>query len=137
MFFRLALLLTFLPSLEFLGLWWFSQGWGTAIVILAFVFGSAVLGVYLARRQGLRYWGEFNRQLDRGEEPTTTVLHGFLVFFGTMLLVVPGLLTSLIGLLLMVPLIRSLVITQIRLRFLAYRVQGQQYPPPPDTIDID
>ncbi len=136
MIFRLSLLLIFLPGLEFFGLWWFSGGLGTVLVILAFVFGSALLGGFLARRQGLRCWMEFNRQLDRGEEPNTTLMHGFLIFLGAMLLVIPGLLTSLAGLLLMIPLFRMLVITQLRLRFLAYRVQGRHAAPTPETIDI-
>ncbi len=121
-----------------MGLWWFSRGLISSIAVFAFVFGSAALGGYLARRQGLRCWAEFNRQLDRSEEPTTTVLHGLLIFLGGVLMVMPGALTSLLGLLLMVPLFRAIVIAQIRLRFLAYRVRDnkQQRSPQPDIIDV-
>ncbi len=135
MFFRLALILILLPCLEFLGLRWFAQGWVSSTIILSFVFGSAILGGYLARRQGLRYWAEFNRQLDRGEETTTTVLHGCLTFFAGLLMIVPGLLTSLLGLMLMTPLVRAIVIAQIRLRFLAYRHRSPQQAPA-DIIDV-
>jgi UPF0716 protein FxsA len=110
---------------------------GFIFTVLAII-GSGLLGAFLAKYQGLRCWIEFNRQLDQGESPTSTVLHGILIFLAAILLIFPGLLTDFLGLLLLIPLIRSLLISYIQLRFEKYRVRTSQHPrtQPPNSNDI-
>jgi UPF0716 protein FxsA len=115
---------------------------GFIFTVIAII-GSGLLGAFLARYQGLRCWLEFNRQLDRGESPTSTVLHGILIFLAAIFLIFPGLLTDFLGLMLLIPPIRSLFISYIQLRFEKYRTGTSQHqrPHPPnsnnDIIDVE
>jgi UPF0716 protein FxsA len=115
---------------------------GFIFTVIAII-GSGLLGAFLARYQGLRCWIEFNRQLDRGESPTSTVLHGILIFLAAIFLIFPGLLTDFLGLMLLIPPIRSLLISYLQLRFEKYRTGTPQRPrtPPPnpnnDIIDVE
>jgi UPF0716 protein FxsA len=144
-FWRLILVFILLPALDLLGLLFCSNMFGllgfifTVIVII----GSGLLGAFLARYQGLHCWLEFNRQLDRGEPPALTVLHGILIFLAAIFLIFPGLLTDFLGLILLIPAVRSLLISYIRLRFEKYRAgtNQRQRPQPPnpnnDIIDVE
>ncbi|MDR1963901.1 MAG: FxsA family protein [Planctomycetaceae bacterium] len=140
MFWRLVLVFILLPALDLLGLLFCSNLFGLLgfVFIVIAILGSGVLGAFLARYQGLRCWIEFNRQLDRGESPTLSALHGILILLAAVLLIVPGLLTDFMGLLLLVPPVRSLLISHLQLRFEAYRAQTSRHPrqPPPNTPDI-
>ncbi|MDR3198662.1 MAG: FxsA family protein [Planctomycetaceae bacterium] len=148
MFWRLVLIFILLPALDLLGLLFCSNMFGVLgfIFMVIAIIGSGLLGAFLARYQGLRCWIEFNRQLDRRESPTTTVLHGILIFLAAIFLIFPGLLTDFLGLMLLIPPIRSLLISYIRLRFEAYRTQTnnrhQKHQPNQndiinDIIDVD
>jgi UPF0716 protein FxsA len=115
---------------------------GFIFTVIAII-GSGLLGAFLARYQGARCWIEFNRQLDRRESPTSTALHGILIFLAAIFLIFPGLLTDFLGLMLLIPPIRSLLISYIQLRFEKYRAGTGQRPRthPPNTnndiIDVE
>ena len=138
-FWRWALFLVLLPILELFLLLnlpvsgFFGQG-----LTLSSMFVSGLLGVLIARREGLRYWIELNQQLDRGEMPTLPVLHGTLILLAALFMILPGLLTSLFGLFLLFPLTRSFVVSYLVLRFEAYRLQTRQgnAPHSPEIIDV-
>ena len=138
MFWRLALLFVLLPTLDLLGLWFFSSVFGLLTTLLLVV-GTGIFGVLLAKRQGLHCWLELNRQLDYGETPTLPIMNGILVFLAAGLLIIPGIITDVFGLLLLIPPVRRLVISHILLRFEAYRAQTRrrQAPKDPDVIDIE
>ncbi|MDR0327330.1 MAG: FxsA family protein [Planctomycetaceae bacterium] len=135
-FWRWALFLVFLPILElFLLLNFFVWGqWVTLSSMLV----SGLLGIFLARREGLRHWIELNKQLDRGETPTLPVLHGIVILLAALLMILPGLLTSLFGLFLLFPLSRAFVVSYLVLRFESYRHQTRQSntPSSPEIIDV-
>jgi UPF0716 protein FxsA len=142
-FWRLTFFFILLPALDLLGLFFCSNLFGILglIFTVVAVLCSGLLGAFLARYQGLHCWIEFNRQLDRGESPTLPIMHGILILLAAVCLIVPGLMTDFFGLLLLVPPIRSLLISHIQLRFEAYRVQNvrrprQSHRPPSDTPDI-
>jgi UPF0716 protein FxsA len=84
---------------------------GVVATILLLIAGSA-LGMVLVRSQGRRVVAGF-RRAGRGEiTPGTAVADGALVALGAVLMFVPGLLTSIAGLLLLLPtraLLRPLV----------------------------
>ncbi|MDR0338513.1 MAG: FxsA family protein [Planctomycetaceae bacterium] len=129
MFWRLILIFILLPGLDLLGLLFCANMFGLLgfVVTVMAVIGSGILGAFLARYQGLRCWIEFNRQLDHRESPTATALHGILIFLAAILLIFPGLLTDFLGLMLLIPPIRSLLISYIQFRFEAYRA-GTHFP---------
>jgi UPF0716 protein FxsA len=144
-FWRLVLIFILLPALDLLGLLFCSNMFGLlgfVLTVIAIV-GSGLLGAFLARYQGLRCWIEFNRQLDRGESPTSAALHGILIFLAAVFLIFPGLLTDFLGLMLLIPPIRSLLISYLQLRFEKYRAGTNPRPRPNqpnpnnDVIDVE
>ncbi|WP_330180921.1 FxsA family protein [Nocardia sp. NBC_01503] len=81
---------------------------GVFPTILLLIAGSAA-GLILVRSQGRRVFEGF-RRASRGEiDPSTAVADGALVTVGAVLMFVPGLLTSLIGLVALVPFTRFLI----------------------------
>ena len=133
-FWRWALFLVLLPILElFLLLHFF----GNLFTLLS-IFVSGLVGMYIVQRKGLHYWIELNRQLDHGETPTLPVLHGTLILLAALLMILPGLLTSLLGLFLLFPLTRTFVVSYLVLQFEAYRLRARKENTPhsPDIIDV-
>ena len=64
---------------------------------------DAVLGAALLRSQGRAAWVRFNRALAEGRVPGKEVLDGVLIIFGAALLLTPGFLTDIVGLILLIP----------------------------------
>ena len=137
-FWRWALFLVLIPILElFLLLNFTPYGLGLWVTLLS-MFVGGLFGLFLARREGVRHWIELNRQLDRGEPPTQHVLHGILILHAAMLMILPGLLSGLVGLFLLFPLTRSLVVSYFMLHFEAHRLRAQRNntSPSPEVIDV-
>jgi len=133
-FWQTALPLVLLPVAELALLVYVFKELFTILTVLV----CGLIGAFLAHRTGVRCWIELNRQLDRGEMPTVPALNGVLILLAAFLLILPGLLTSLIGLVLFIPLTRTFIISYIVLRFNAQRLQTQQRnaTSPADIIDI-
>jgi UPF0716 protein FxsA len=83
---------------------WIGVGW-TLLVLLA----GTVLGLYLARREGLRALRAMADAARDRRVAHVELTDGLLVAVGGLLLVVPGLVTDVAGLLLLLPPTRSLV----------------------------
>jgi UPF0716 protein FxsA len=79
-------------------------GW-TLLVLLA----GSVLGLWLARREGVRAAQALAEAVNNRRVPTNEITDGMLVAAGGVLLFVPGLVTDLAGLLLVLPPTRALV----------------------------
>ncbi|PLR98119.1 FxsA family protein [Bacillus sp. T33-2] len=73
--------------------------WPTILMII----GTGFLGAYLAKRQGLETIRKAQEQLRQGRMPGETVLDGICILVGGTLLLTPGFVTDLLGLLLLVP----------------------------------
>lgn len=91
-----------------------------AAVVLVVLTGVA--GAHLARRQGRMVLRALREDLNGGRMPTDHLLSGMLVLVGGTLLVTPGLLTDAVGLLLMVPGNRRILIPPLK-RWLAKRFE--------------
>ena len=81
-----------------IGLWW----------TLAILVGEALLGAWLVRREGARAWKALNIAFASGRMPTGELADTALVLVGGVLLVMPGLITDVFGLLFLLPLTRPL-----------------------------
>jgi UPF0716 protein FxsA len=94
---------------------------------------DAVLGTWLVRREGARTWRAFTRAVNDGRVPAKEVADGALVIFGAALLLTPGFLTDVVGLLCLLPpsraAIRRLVLRFVTRRFVAVPVQGAGHGP--------
>ncbi len=79
---------------------------GEAIGVLptiALLILDSIVGVALLRHQGRAAWVRFNRALAENRVPAREVFDGVLVIFGGALLITPGFLTDIVGLLLLIP----------------------------------
>lgn len=77
-------------------------GWETFGLILLIGFA----GAWLAREEGRRVWREARRLLESGEPPGFAILDGLCVMAGGLLLLLPGFLSDLAGLALLLPFTR-------------------------------
>lgn len=88
-----------------------SIGAGWTILALA---ALSLLGIVLAKREGLAVWRRANAEIAAGRMPTRSLVDGAIGLLGACLLIVPGFLTAAAGLVLLLPptkaLIRPLVI---------------------------
>src|SRR3954470_15876324 len=114
---------------------------------LALLIVDGFLGAALARSQGRAAWERFNRALAEGRVPAREVFDGAMVILGGALLVTPGFITDIFGLILLIPPTRALVrgtmagFAKRRVTF-GWRVASppprpRQGGPPPDARGYD
>ncbi|MEU4776014.1 FxsA family protein [Micromonospora sp. NPDC023644] len=80
-------------------------GFGWAVLA---VFAASLLGLVLLRREGMRAWRGFRASVEAGQPPGRQVTDGLVGLLGALLLAMPGLLSGLVGVLLLVPPVRRL-----------------------------
>jgi UPF0716 protein FxsA len=88
-------------------------GFNTIILVLM----TTVLGALLARLQGLRTLRQIQLSLSQGQIPAEELIDGVLILFGGILLVMPGVLTDLFALVLLLPFTRTYFKRWLRRRF--------------------
>ncbi|MSR22349.1 MAG: FxsA family protein [Gemmatimonadetes bacterium] len=115
MILRLGCLLVLVPVLELVILIRIGQEIGVWPTI-GLVVGTGLLGVLLARREGVRVLRAIQLELSAGRLPTEALLEGAAVLLGGALLVMPGILTDLAGLVLLLPTTRRLFSAWVRSR---------------------
>src|SRR5688500_16104450 len=82
-----------------IGVWW----------TIAILVADSILGSLLMRSQGRAAWRRFNAALQAGRAPAREVVDGVLVIFGGALLLTPGFLTDIFGLLFLLPPTRAVI----------------------------
>ena len=75
---------------------------------ISLIFITAIIGVIYARYEGLNTLRSAFTQLIRNELPAYEIISGAAIAFASLLLIVPGFATDLIGFLLILPLTRKL-----------------------------
>ena len=88
---------------EAIGAWW----------TIALLVADSVLGSVLMRAQGRAVWRRFGEAVRAGRPPAAEVADGALVLFGGALLLTPGFLTDVVGLLLLIPPTRAVIRRQV------------------------
>ncbi|MFP6768381.1 MAG: FxsA family protein [Planctomycetaceae bacterium] len=109
MLLRLLILFTILPLLDLWLLFKLSDGFLSFWAAVGLVIGTGILGAALARHQGMRAWQHLHEQLGQGHLPTGALLDGVLILLAGTVLITPGLITDVFGLLLLVPPLRTIV----------------------------
>src|SRR5436305_14755489 len=106
----LALLVAFVvvPLVELYVLIQVGQAIGV-IPTLLLLLADAVLGTWLFRNQGRKTWAAFRLALVERRLPTAEVADGALVVLGGALLLTPGFVTDVFGVLCLVPVTRALL----------------------------
>jgi UPF0716 protein FxsA len=142
-FFALGLLL--LPIIEIalfikvgqtIGLW----------PTLALVIGAALLGGLLLRQQGLAVLGQLRSNVNTGSMPARTIADAMMIGVAAVFLVLPGFLSDVVALALLVPAVRGWIYAALgrRVRVVsatstgnAYSMHAEPRVRGPGTIDLD
>jgi UPF0716 protein FxsA len=115
---------------QLIGVWW----------TIALLLADAVLGSMLLRSQSRAAWRRFNEALGAGRVPHREVIDGVLVIFGGVLLLTPGFITDIFGLLFLFPptrvLLRGLLVRRGALRVVG-AMPGTASPPNGRPRDIE
>lgn len=96
----LLLLFIIVPTAELTLLIYSGQQLGllptTALILI-----TGFLGAYLAKKQGMKAWNDFNRRMTQMETPGDALIDAVAIFAGGLLLLMPGFVTDAVGLLLL------------------------------------
>jgi UPF0716 protein FxsA len=102
-----------LGAAEFLTLLGVAQLIGTPLAIIILI-ALSLLGGLLVRREGIRAWRRLRTARRAGGPAGDEVLYGVVGLLAALLLLVPGYLTGVAGLLLLLPPVRKLVRNRMR-----------------------
>jgi len=80
-----------------------------ALPTIALLVADSIAGGLLLRHQGREAWGRFTAKLQAGRPPARETLDGALVILGGALLLTPGFLSDLFGLVLLLPPTRAAI----------------------------
>jgi UPF0716 protein FxsA len=92
------------------------SGW-TFIIIIA----TAIIGTKLVKQQGLHTWQKIQQELATGALPAQSMFDGICILISGILLITPGFITDVIGMLLLTPPFRAAAYKQVGHRI---KVQG-------------
>jgi UPF0716 protein FxsA len=120
---RLLLLFILIPFVE---LWLLIElgeiigFWNTVAIIV----GTGMVGSYLARREGMSVWQRFQQRMQTGGVPGAELMDGVIILVSGAMLLTPGVLTDVVGLLGLFPPTRALMRAYIRHRMKNQVAQG-------------
>ena len=123
-FSRLLALFLVVPVAELVLLLWIGRevGFGPTV---ALIIGTALAGSFLAQREGLAAWRRFNSETASGQLPGTALTDGLLILIAGALLLTPGVLTDVVGFLLLLPPSRAVVRRLVTKRFKKAMQEGK------------
>ena len=84
-----------------------------AITTILLIFTTAIVGVYYAKYEGLNTLKSGFLQLSKNETPAYEVISGAAIAFAALLLIIPGFATDVLGFLLIFPLTRKLIFSNL------------------------
>ncbi len=102
MFWRLFGIFVAIPVLDLLLLIAIGRHIGYLEMIFI-VIGVGIVGAVIAEREGLNTFRRVKDELYRGNLPTDEFTDGLLVLIGAVMLIAPGLITDIIGILCLIP----------------------------------
>ena len=85
-------------------------GYFGAFGTLALIIGTAGLGILIAKHQGLGILNNLQSKLSQGKKALHEVVEGVVLLIGAFFFLVPGAITDLIGMCLIVPQLRRFII---------------------------
>ena len=96
-----------LPLLEIAGFVVVGRQVG-ALATVGLVLASSIAGALLLRHQGFSVMTRIRAEMDAGRDPSRQLAHGAMIVLAAILLIIPGFITDIIGLLLFLPPVRDL-----------------------------
>ncbi|MDQ6434171.1 FxsA family protein [Mesorhizobium sp. LHD-90] len=79
-----------------------------ALATIALVLASGIAGSILLRWQGFGTLARLRADLEAGRDPGRQMAHGVMIVFAGILLIIPGFITDIVGILLFIPPVRDL-----------------------------
>jgi UPF0716 protein FxsA len=126
MLFRLLLIFTIIPVIELAVLIKVGGIIGTLNTIMIILI-TGVMGAILAKAQGLLVMQRMRENLMAGIMPTEELFNGAMVLVGGALLLTPGFVTDLLGLIFLIPQTRLLIKQYLKRRIQHKLDSGQIY----------
>jgi UPF0716 protein FxsA len=123
MLIRLFFLFVILPLLELYILMKLGAIFGVGKTFL-FVIGTGILGGFLAKWAGLKVLFKVQEELEQGRFPAEQLIDGFLIFVAGVLLILPGVITDVVGIFILFPLTRTLCKQWLVRKFTRMMKQG-------------
>lgn len=74
--------------------------------VIAATFLTAFVGLAIARSQGIGVMRQMQTQINEGQPPVESLVHGFFLLLAGIALAIPGLVTDVLGALLLIPPVR-------------------------------
>ncbi len=96
------------PFLEIVLLMKMGQRFGPFNMLTEIIL-SAAIGIMVLRFNGFTFMNRLNAAMAKGESVNDAMLIGFLLFFGGALLILPGVLTDIVGFVFVFPMTRWLI----------------------------
>ncbi len=124
MFLRLLLLFTLIPLLELYILIKIGSYFGIITTILI-VLGTGILGAYLAKQQGFRVWLRIQSGMGQGRFPGNELLDGLLLLVAGIVLITPGLVTDIMGFILLIPATQHMIREWLKNKLTGMMQNGQ------------
>lgn len=87
-----------------------------ALATISLVLASTIAGSLLIRHQGFGVMNKVRAEMDAGRDPSSQLAHGTMMVFAAILLIVPGFITSILGLLFLLPPVRDLAWRHLKKR---------------------
>jgi len=81
--------------------------WLGVINTLLLILLTSIVGIYVAKKQGVQSFQNMNQSMANGNPPGVAMIDTFLIFIGGVLLLFPGFLTDLLGFSLLFPITRK------------------------------
>lgn len=95
------------------------SGW-TFVLIIA----TAIVGTKLVKQQGFHTWRKIQTELSSGQMPAKSLFDGICILISGVTLITPGFITDAIGLLLLTPVFRAVILAQLASRI---TIRGQHH----------
>jgi len=123
MLLKLFLCFTLIPVFELyllIKVGTFIGGLNTILLVLI----SGILGAWLAKREGMNTIMKLKMNLQQGLMPAEELLDAVIIFIAGVVLITPGFLTDIMGLVLLWPVTRNQLKRMLRRKFDAMQLQG-------------
>lgn len=117
MFLKLFLLFTIIPFVEIvilIRIGSYLGFWTTILLIIV----TGIIGAWLSRMQGYKIIKELQATLQAGKVPTQKILEGVMILVASILLITPGVLTDIFGLMLLTSTFRLYIISAAKSYFI-------------------
>jgi len=105
---RLLILFLVIAMSELVLLHYLSSGslWRFVLMVVVVV-GTGGLGILVAHKQGLRTWQKIHERMSQGQSPSAELMDGVMILLGGVVLFTPGILTDIMGFVLLIPAART------------------------------